>query len=148
MNGILLMHDMEVVFPGGKRVDVLFKGFRVETDQKKPDGSPGAAPEPFDLFIASIGACSGIYALLFCQKRNLNVEGLKINLRRTIDSERRMTSRLELELVLPQDFPDKYRTAILNAVNLCSIKKHLDKPPEFDIYAQKPGEESERPLRK
>lgn len=134
------MDDMEIVFPGGKRVDALFKGFRVETDQKRPDGSPGSAIEPFDLFIASIGTCAGIYALVFCQKRNLSTEGLKLVVRRTRDPERRMISELELEVILPADFPEKYRRAIVNAVELCSVKKHMEKPPAFRILTRRENE--------
>ena len=39
--------DMEIVFPGGKRVDALYKGFRIETDQSPlggGDGSGGGEP--------------------------------------------------------------------------------------------------------
>jgi ribosomal protein S12 methylthiotransferase accessory factor len=133
------MHEMEIVFPGGKRVDAIFKGFRVETDQKRPDGSPGGAIEPFDLFIASIGTCAGIYVLTFCEKRNLNTEGLKLNVRRTIDPDRHMVSELEIEIVVPADFPEKYIRAIASAAELCSVKKHLETPPTFRITTRKSG---------
>ena len=133
------MHDMEIVFPGGKRVDALFKGYRVETDQKRDDGSAGDAIEPFDLFIASIGTCAGIYALQFCRKRGLDTEGLKLIVRRTIDPETRMVSELGLELLLPRGFPEKYRKAIVNAVGLCSVKKHLDRPPAFRVETRAAG---------
>lgn len=42
---------MQVVFPGGKRVNALYKGFTIETDQSREGGGGGAAPEPFDLFL-------------------------------------------------------------------------------------------------
>ena len=45
--------DMEVIFPGGKRVNAIYKGFTIETDQSKRDGGEGSAPAPFDLFLAS-----------------------------------------------------------------------------------------------
>ena len=44
--------EMIVSFPGGKRVDASFDGFRVETDQSEKNGGAGAAPEPFELFLA------------------------------------------------------------------------------------------------
>ncbi len=37
------------------------------TDQGVEHGGGGAAPEPFDLFLASLGTCAGLYALRFCQ---------------------------------------------------------------------------------
>ena len=136
---------MEIVFPGGKRVDALYKGFRVETDQKRPDGSPGSAIEPFDLFIASIGTCAGIYVLSFCKRRKLNTEGLKLIVRRTVDRERRMLSEISIEIIVPDDFPDRYKQAVINAANLCAVKKHMEEPPRFRTYVRKISEPEPEP---
>ena len=137
------MYDMEIVFPGGDRVDALYQGYRVETDQKQKDGSPGSAIQPFDLFIASIGTCAGIYALRFCQKRGLSTEGLKLVVRRTLDPDTRMVTEIEIEIVVPDGFPEKYKNAIINAAQLCAVKKLIEKPPEFRIHARSRGEEAE-----
>ena len=34
---------------------------------------------------------------------------------------------------MPKDFPDKYRAAIINTMELWVVKKHLQKPPTFEI---------------
>ncbi len=52
--------EMEVFFPGGRKVNSYYKGYTVETDQPEKDGEEGSAPEPYDLFLASIGTCAGI----------------------------------------------------------------------------------------
>jgi len=51
---------MEIVFPGGKKVDALYKGFKIQTDQSERNGGEATAPVPFDLFLSSIGTCAGI----------------------------------------------------------------------------------------
>jgi hypothetical protein len=61
----VLEMDMKIVFPGGKKVNAEYKGFSIETDQSVDSRGDGAAPEPFDLFLASIGTCAGIYVLNF-----------------------------------------------------------------------------------
>ena len=38
-------------------------------------------------------------------------------------------------LKLPEGFPDKYKAAVVNAMNLCTVKKHLHQPPEFAVTA-------------
>ena len=53
--------DMKVYFPGGKRVYADYGGFTIETDQPARGGGDDSAPAPFDLFLASIGTCAGIY---------------------------------------------------------------------------------------
>ena len=65
-----------VTFPGGKRVDAQVGNFVIATDQPVSGGGGEAAPAPFDLFLASIATCAGIYALGFCQARGLPTEGL------------------------------------------------------------------------
>jgi ribosomal protein S12 methylthiotransferase accessory factor len=129
--------DMEIVFPGGKKVDALYKGFRIKTDQPKFSGGDGSAPAPFDLFLASIGTCAGIYVLAFCRRRNISTEGLKLILRTVRNEETELISRIIMEIQLPSGFPEKYEKAVTKFVELCAVKKHLENPPLFDIYTKK-----------
>jgi ribosomal protein S12 methylthiotransferase accessory factor len=85
------------------------------------------------LFLASIGTCAGIYALGFMQQRDLDPAGCKLTMRTHFDPAAGLISKIDLELELPAGFPDKYRDAIVNAMNLCAVKKHLHQPPSFEI---------------
>ena len=42
-----------------------------------------------------------------------------------------MFERIDLEIQLPDGFPDRYRAAVIRAAEQCSVKKHLAKPPEI-----------------
>lgn len=123
---------MKVSFPGGKKVDVHFKSFTVNTDQRREDGTDGSAPEPFDLFLASIAACAGVYALSFCQQREISTDGLSLELETRRDPEKRMISNVTIKLTLPPGFPPKYTSAIAHAVEHCAVKKHILDAPEFE----------------
>ena len=125
--------EMDVYFPGGKRVFADYGGFTIETDQPVLGGGDGSAPAPFDLVLASIGTCAGIYALGFMQQRGIDAEGARITMRTHRDPERGLIGKVDLELQLPAAFPEKYRAAIVNAMNLCAVKKHLHEPPAFEI---------------
>ena len=125
--------EMAIYFPGGKRVFADYGGFTIKTDQPAQGGGDDSAPAPFDLFLASIGTCAGIYALGFMQQRGLDPEGSKITLRTHFDPAAGLISKIDLELQLPAGFPDKYRDAVINAMNLCTVKKHLHQPPAFEI---------------
>ena len=126
---------MEIVidFPGGARVDAHFGSHTVSTDQPTQGGGEDSAPTPFAVFLSSIGTCAGIYALGFCRQRGLNTDGLKIIERMHNNPLTGMVSKIDLEVVLPKDFPDKYRAAIINSVELCAVKKHMQQPPAFEI---------------
>ena len=125
--------EMIIDFPGGARVDAHFGEFTVKTDQPLQGGGADSAPTPFALFLSSIGTCAGIYALGFCRQRGLPTEGMRIIERMQNDPVTGMIEKINLEIDLPQGFPDKYRTAIIHAVELCAVKKHLQKPPSFEI---------------
>ncbi len=125
--------DMEIYFPGGKRVYADYGGFTIETDQPVTGGGDNSAPAPFDLFLASIGTCAGIYALGFMQQRGIDSAGSRLTMRTHRDPNAGLIGKIDLELKLPAGFPDKYRSAVVNAMNLCAVKKHLHQPPEFEI---------------
>ena len=75
-----MLPAMDIHFAGGLEVEALHKGFRIQTDQPIEAGGSGSAPTPFDLFLASIGTCAGLYALKFCRQRNLDTEGPALKL--------------------------------------------------------------------
>jgi putative redox protein len=121
--------EMVIDFPGNTRVDAHFGSFTVQTDQP-----PAAtAPSPFEIFLSSIGTCAGIYVLGFCNQRNLPTEGIRIV--EHIDHSRvtGMVETIGLEIQVPAGFPEKYRDSLIRSAELCAVKKHLEKPPRFDI---------------
>lgn len=124
---------LEVSFPGNKRVDVRFNGFEVHTDQSLRYGGEASAPEPFDLFLAAIASCAGIYALNFCQSRQIATEGLALVLDWHSPAGPSDPARVGLRLSLPKGFPDKYREGILRAVDQCTVKRYLFNPPQFAV---------------
>lgn len=122
---------MEILidFPGGSRVDARFGKFTVPTDQP-PTSS---APMPFDLFLASIGTCAGIYVLGFCQQRGLSTDGIQIIQRIHPNPMTGMIDQIDLDILIPPTFPEKYRDSLIRSAELCKVKKHLEKPPKFNI---------------
>lgn len=127
---------MEISFPGGKKVDADFKGFTIKTDQAERDGGERSAPTPTFLFLASLGTCAGIYALNFCEKREIDTAKLKLVVDFQTDQKTHMVNKVVMKLTLPPDFPEKYIPAIVKSMNLCYVKKHLHEPPEFETITQ------------
>jgi len=124
--------EMTIDFPGEARVDAHFGDFTVQTDQP-----PAAtAPTPFATFLASIGTCAGIYALGFCQQRGLPIEGIRIVQRMHANPLNGMVGKIDLEIQVPPDFPEKYLPALVKSAELCAVKKHFEQPPQFEVYAR------------
>ena len=121
--------EMIIDFPGGSRVDAHFGSFTVATDQ--PPVS--SAPSPFEVFLSSIGTCAGIYVLGFCRQRNLPTKGIRIVQRINSSPYTGMVETIGLEIQVPPEFPVKYYDSLVRSAELCAVKKHLEKPPKFDI---------------
>ncbi|NMC40138.1 MAG: osmotically inducible protein OsmC [Bacteroidales bacterium] len=128
---------MEITFDGGKIITAHLNGNKIRTDQPLDNGGTNTAPAPFDLFLASIGTCAGIYIKSFCDRRDLPTDGIRIIQTMEIDSEKRLPSVFRLEIILPSDFPDKYRDAVINAADLCLVKKTIANNPQFIITTKK-----------
>lgn len=125
--------DMQITFPGGARVDARFGDHVVRTDQPPQGGGEGSAPTPFATFLASLATCAGIYVLGFCRQRGLPTEGIELIQRSHTNRETGMVERVEIEIRLPADFPEKYRPALVRAAEQCAVKKHLEHPPVFEV---------------
>jgi len=122
----------KVAFPGGKKVDVELDGHLIRTDQRKPHGE-GTAPEPLSLFVASIAACAGAYAQGFCQARGISMEGMELVMKSEWDPGEHRYTRMDIELKVPEEFPEKYHRAIIRAMNMCTVKRCILAPPEFSV---------------
>jgi ribosomal protein S12 methylthiotransferase accessory factor len=124
--------DMIIDFPGGSRVDAHFRGHTIATDQPPVD----SAPMPFEVFLASIGTCAGIYVLGFCKQRNLPTEGIRI-VQRNHAAANGMVQKIDLEIQVPPVFPSQYYDALVRSAELCKVKKTLENPPSFEVTTVK-----------
>jgi putative redox protein len=120
--------EMLIDFPGG------FGAFTVRTDQPPTGGGQGSAPSPFEVFLASIGTCAGIYVLGFCNKRNLPTDGIKILERINSNPTTGMVDSIDLEIRVPESFPEKYYPALVRSAEQC--KQHFEKPPVFNVFTK------------
>lgn len=126
---------MEIYFEEGKKVNAAYNGMVIRTDQPIEAGGEGSAPAPFDLFLASIGTCAGIYVKSFCMQRGIPTDDIRIIQSMDFDNAKGLISKIHLDIELPESFPEKYKDAVIKVANLCAVKKHLLNPPEIEVNA-------------
>lgn len=126
-------NSMTVRFPGGARVAAGYNGFEIATDQAPDSGGDGSAPEPFDLFLASLATCAGIYVLRFCQKRNIPHDGIRLVQSWERDGQTKRLATIRIAIEVPPEFPAKYHDALVRAANQCAVKKTIESPPDFVV---------------
>jgi putative redox protein len=124
--------DITVDFPQGARVDAYFGSFVVKTDQPATGGGENSAPSPFEVFLASLATCAGVYVMGFCKMRGIPTEGIRLIQRNEQDPSTKMVRKISLEIQVPKGFPEQYKSAVIRAAESCLVKKHLEKPPAFE----------------
>jgi uncharacterized OsmC-like protein len=112
-----------------------YKGFTVETDQPPGEGGDGSAPEPYDLFLSSIGTCAGVYIVYFCESRDIPTENISMTLHFERNETSHLMEKIAIDIQLPPEFPDKYRKAVIRAAEMCTVKRTLAHPPEIHVTA-------------
>lgn len=126
---------MDISFPGGKKVNSTYKGFTLATDQPRDEGGDGTAPEPYDLFLSSIGTCAGVYVLYFCHERGIDTAGLEMSLDAEKNEKTHLFETIRIHIKLPPGFPEKYKAAVARAAGMCTVKRSFASPPQFTIEA-------------
>jgi len=124
---------MKITFSDGLKVDADYHGFIHKTDQPEKAGGDGTAPSPFDLFLASIGTCAGYYMVQFCRSRNIDTQGLELDQSLKYNIGTKLIEKIILKVTLPENFPEKYKSAINKAAAQCTVKRHLENPPQIEI---------------
>ncbi|MDX9791608.1 MAG: OsmC family protein, partial [Candidatus Kapabacteria bacterium] len=127
---------IRVFFPGNKKVYAEQNGFIIQTDQPKSSGGEGSAPAPFELFLASIATCGGIYVKSFCDSRNIPSDNIELIQSLKYDNVNHRISEINIKISVPQDFPEKYYDALVKSVNQCAVKKAIFDPPVINVFTE------------
>ncbi len=125
--------ELKITFGDGKKVNAHVNGHTIFTDQSVQDGGEGSAPAPYDLFLASLGTCAGIYVLGFLNSRKLPIKDVEITQKHSFDPTTFKLTNVVMEVKLPPEVPQKYHRAIARAANMCAVKKTMFDPPAVDV---------------
>lgn len=123
-----------VRFPSRKCLDAAESDHVIPTDQGPQHGGGGTGPEPFELFLASLATCAGLYVLVFCQTRGIPTDQLKLVQEQVMEDGK--LRRVLLRVLLPPAFPEKYVDAVRAAAKGCRVTKTLLEPPEVEVIAE------------
>jgi ribosomal protein S12 methylthiotransferase accessory factor len=126
---------MEITFDGGKMVTAHIGEHSIRTDQSITSGGSNAAPSPFDLYLAAIGTCAGVYVKSFCDNRKIPADNIKIIQNTEYDDVTGLPVSIIIDIILPPDFPEKYRASVVSVAELCKVKKSIANPPVFKVIS-------------
>lgn len=116
---------MRIHFEKDKQVFAEDEQFSYKTDQPERFGGHGEHPEPFKLFLASLGTCAGIYIKNFCDGRGIDASQISIEQKMKFHPVKKIIDEFKFKISVPADFPEKYDNALIKAAELCAVKRHL-----------------------
>lgn len=128
-----MTNEIKIEFGAGKKLSAVSDNYCIDVDMPVSEGGEGFAPEPTHLFLTSLGTCAAHYARMFCETKSLPIKGLGVKIRYKFNEETKLIYKVTYELSIPDGFPEKYKAALLRALDLCPIKKLLMSPPAFQL---------------
>ena len=104
----------------GRQLSAEPKRWTKATAPVRPRGNGGedTAPSPFQLFLAALGTCAGVFVQGFCAKRRIPYEAIQLIERPTFTPDGGLQS-VEFEVRVPPEFPPNYREALRRVIDQC-----------------------------
>ncbi|TWX52878.1 OsmC family protein [Colwellia hornerae] len=124
---------IEVSMLEGQQLKASFGEHEIISDQAITAGGKASYPEPLDYFLASMPLCAAFYIRKFCQQRDINTNGIKVLQDDSNIGEDKYQKKFSIRVELPDDFPEKYKKALIATAKTCTVKKVVQAMPEFDI---------------
>ena len=97
--------------------------FELTTDEPKALGGQGAAPAPFDYYLAALAACTAITLRMYAQKKGWNLGEFRAELELTRDDEGKMSIRRVLHS--DQPLSDEQWARLLEIVEKTPVTRAL-----------------------
>lgn len=123
---------MKITFEGNKKVKVRVKNFDVWTDQPEEQGGDASAPTPIDLFLASLGSCSGVFVLNFLKQHALP-ENVYLTLDPVWNISDYVIDKVKVIIHVPEDFAQKYENALIEVAKRCLVARHVKIKHEISL---------------
>ena len=86
---------------------------------------------PSKVFLASLAACAGVYAVKYCKGANIDTEGLEITVSGQLCEDRPIRFKdIDVKINLKQDIQNR-KNALLNFVKNCPVHNTLAHNPNI-----------------
>ena len=139
----------EVVVRGDARgfaQEIVVGAHRLAADEPTSAGGTDTGPNPYDLLLASLGACTSMTVALYARRKSWPLEAVTVRLRHTKihaadceDCETRegMLDRIERDIELTGALTDEQRARLLEIAGRCPVHRTLRS--EIDIRTRLTG---------
>jgi ribosomal protein S12 methylthiotransferase accessory factor len=125
--------EIKVNFLDNLRLEAKFDDFTVIADQPIRYKGDGSAPGPFDYFLASSAMCAAYFVKVYCNARDIPTDNIRLSQNNIVDPEDRYNQIFQIQVELPESISAKDKQGILRSIDRCTVKKVVQKGPEFKV---------------
>lgn len=129
------MNKFEITYEGNLRTKAvhLESGSSLDTDAPKDNQGLGEKFSPTDLVCASLASCMLTIMGIAMQKYNIDLKGTTASVKKTMGTEPRMISQIDIIINFPTSYDDKIKIILERAANNCPVHKSLSNQIEKNI---------------
>jgi putative redox protein len=123
--------SVSACWTGDLRAEVDAGGFEIVADEPESVGGTGSGPQPTELLLASIASCFTIAVAYTAAKRDVELDGLTVDVTGTYDGPRFRAFCIEVRAAAPGGV-DLARL-VEAAKRVCYVTRTLAEPPEIEF---------------
>ena len=126
---------------GNLRQEIRVGPHRIQADEPVGAGGDGTGPDPYDLLLSALGACTSMTLLLYGRRKQWPLSRVKVTLRHEkihaedcADCETKvgLLDRIEREIALEEDLTAEQRERLLAIANRCPVHRTLTSEIKID----------------
>ncbi len=127
--GVVVYGDGE-----GFHQEVFVDSHRLSADEPEESGGTGRGPDPYDLLLASLGACTSITITMYAQSEGLPLRGVTTRLQHSnvhaddcaeCETEEGKIDWIDLHIELDGPLDDEQRSKLLEIAEKCPVHQTL-----------------------
>ncbi len=127
--GVVVYGDGE-----GFHQEVFVDSHRLAADEPEESGGTGRGPDPYDLLLASLGACTSITITMYAQSEGLPLRGVTTRLQHSnvhaddcaeCETEEGKIDWIDLHIELDGPLDDEQRSKLLEIAEKCPVHQTL-----------------------
>lgn len=135
----------EVIVHGdgeGFHQEVYVGSHRLSVDEPVEAGGTDKGPDPYDLLLASLGACTSITVTMYAQRKGMPLQGVTVRLKHAkmhakdcteCETKNGKIDRIELNLELNGALSDEQRSQLLDIAEKCPAHRSLTSENVIEI---------------